>query len=641
MGVPAFFRKLIKKYKILRNNPDMPVRELHIDGNCLFHPSCFKVLDFNKSETNQQILFEKMSERIIAYIDYLIQLTCPTDLVHIAVDGVAPLAKINQQRMRRFGYANNYKAEIYRKHNIKTNNSWSNIVITPGTQFMYDLHLKLKNYYEQKITLSTDPLYRFKIIYDSYMTPGEGEHKILQYIKENNHHHRDGAVVIYGLDADLIFLSMASHLNNIFLLRETNQFTSKSDNQNPEPDEECSIGEEMCYVDIDFAKKSINEEFNGYYDRWINSRNAFDQNLDLEPDQDSGMFGDPLNHNHSHAHTDTNTKILPKCDISDFDFTNDYIFVCYFLGNDFLPHLPSININIDAMELIFNVYMDVFQDYGKNLIQFVNGRVIIDNDFLLDFITILASKEEDFFRRTQPEYLKRHSQKRCFETEPHKRDLWKIENLKNVNIIDPIQLGRGEAHEWKYRYYSYYFKTDEHMQETIDSISHNYFEGLLWVARYYFENCPTWKWQYKYTHAPFLSDLMMYLKTRNIMRDFNTMHENPVDMYTQLVSVVPSTFAHILPNHLKSLSNSAYSPIIDMFPQTYHIDMIYKTQLYKCIPMIPYLDVKRVEKEVSELSTLSSFNDRVKSASIQPFIFTILPKLSNNSNKKQRKKQDK
>jgi 5'-3' exonuclease len=114
MGVPAFFRKLIKKYKILRNNPDMPVRELHIDGNCLFHPSCFKVLDFNKSETNQQILFEKMSERIIAYIDYLIQLTCPTDLVHIAVDGVAPLAKINQQRMRRFGYANNYKADYTR-----------------------------------------------------------------------------------------------------------------------------------------------------------------------------------------------------------------------------------------------------------------------------------------------------------------------------------------------------------------------------------------------------------------------------------------------------------------------------------------------------------------------------------------------
>ena len=607
MGVPAFFRKLIKKYKILRNNPDMPIKELHIDGNCLFHPACFKILDLNKDETNQHILFEKMTERIIAFIDYLIQLTCPTDLVHIAVDGVAPLAKINQQRMRRFGYANNYRTDIYRKHNIKTNNSWSNVVITPGTQFMHDLHIKLKEYYEHKMATCTDPLYRFKIIYNSYMTPGEGEHKILQYIKENVYTNNEPrAIVIYGLDADLIFLSMASHLNNIFLLRETNQFT-RSDDQ--EPVDNDSVGEEMCFVDIDLAKKSINEEFNGYYNQYIDNKNVAQCN---NQQGHCDIFGGEKNN----AYESTKQNII------DFDFTNDYIFVCYFLGNDFLPHLPSININIDAMELIFNVYMDVFQDYGKNLITIKDNRVEIDNEFLLDFITILASKEEDFFRRTQPEYLKKHSHKKCFETEPHKKELWKFENLKNVNISDPIKLGYGEAHEWKYRYYSYYFKTDEHMQEMIDSISHNYVEGLLWVARYYFEKCPTWKWQYKYTHAPFLSDLITCLRTNNIMKNFNTVYENPVDIYTQLVSVIPSAYAHILPKHLTSISNSAYSPIIDMFPQTYYIDMIYKTQLYKCIPMIPYLDVKRVESEVLKLSTLSSHNDKIKSAINEPFVFS-------------------
>lgn len=626
MGVPAFFRKLIKKYKIVRNNPDMPIKELHIDGNCLFHPECFKILDIYKDETDQQILFEKMSERIIAFIDYLIQLTCPEELVHIAVDGVAPLAKINQQRMRRFGYANNYRSEIYRKHNIKTNNSWSNVVITPGTQFMHDLHIKLKTYYKHKIATSTDPLYKFKIIYNSYMTPGEGEHKILQYIKENNKQ-KDGAVVIYGLDADLIFLSMASRLNNIFLLRETNQFTrsddqepNKSDNKSnvkkegvftsyPNKDQKDEfVGEEMCFVDIDFAKKSINDEFNGYYNQYIDAKNVVKLNNNIFGPLPGGEYEDDMNVN----------KIK---NMNNFDFTNDYIFVCYFLGNDFLPHLPSININIDGMELIFNVYMDVFQDYGKNLISIINDQVEIDNDFLLDFITILASKEEDFFRRIQPEYIKKHQHKKCFETEPHKKDLWRIENLKNIHIDDPIKLGFGEAHEWKYRYYSYYFKTDEHMQNMIESISHNYIEGLLWVARYYFEKCPTWKWQFRYTHAPFLSDLALYLKSKHIMKHFNIKYEIPVDIYTQLVSVIPSTYAHILPKHLTDLSNSAYSPLIDLFPQSYHIDMIYKTQLYKCVPIIPYLDVKRVEAEVFKLSTLSSHNDKIKSAIVDQFIF--------------------
>ena len=109
MGVPAFFRRLLKKYKILRNNPDKPIRALYIDSNCLFHPQCFKILDLHPDEKDPERLFNLMFERIVAYIDYLIRLTNPTDLVYIAVDGVAPLAKINQQRQRRFGYSNNYR----------------------------------------------------------------------------------------------------------------------------------------------------------------------------------------------------------------------------------------------------------------------------------------------------------------------------------------------------------------------------------------------------------------------------------------------------------------------------------------------------------------------------------------------------
>ena len=61
---------------------------------------------------------------------------------------------------------------------------------------------------------------------------GEGEHKIYEYIRTNSEYHKDSTTVIYGLDADLIMLTL-NHLkycNNMFLFRETPHFISHIDN---------------------------------------------------------------------------------------------------------------------------------------------------------------------------------------------------------------------------------------------------------------------------------------------------------------------------------------------------------------------------------------------------------------------------
>ena len=572
MGVPLFFRLLNKKYNIVKSNPDKPIVSLYIDTNCLLHPQCFTILDMNRNLTDQKKLFEKMVKRIIDYIDYLIRLTNPKRFVYISIDGVAPVAKINQQRMRRFGYVNNYRNEIYKKNGIDVNESWSNIVITPGTTFMYDLHNALLAYYKNHITSNTDAQRTYKIIYDSYLTPGEGEHKILQHLKTNTSIDENDATVIYGLDADLIFLSMASQVPNIYLLREASHF-KRGDDENVD---ENAIEQELLYADIDFAKKSINNEFNEYYNKFITETN-------------NDMFGAPVENDTDHKKTSNLDK---------FNFTNDYIFICYFLGNDFLPHLPSIDIAMEGMETLFNAYIDVFQLLGRNIITIEEKTcdISIDNEFLIEFIKLIAMKEEDFFKRTLPENMYRHNQKRCFEIDKHKKDIWRVENLKDVKINDDVRLGIGEASEWKFRYYSHYFKTSEHMNEIVDRVCHNYIEGLLWVARYYFEKCPSWRWQYKFTHAPFLSDILSYMNNKEVMSDFNFNNDEPVDMYTQLVSIIPAVYSDILPDGLRHLSSSIDSPIIDMYPIAYEIDMINKTQLYKCIPMIPYLNISRIEE---------------------------------------------
>jgi 5'-3' exonuclease len=95
------------------------------------------------------------------------------------------------------------------------------------------------------------------------------------------------------------------------------------------------------------------------------------------------------------------------------------------------------------------------------------------------------------------------------------------------------------------------------------------------------------------------------------MEDFNVNFEKPVNMYTQLVSVIPATYSHILPKPLSTLNSSAESPIIDMYPLVYDIDMINKTQLYKCVPIIPYLDLNRVIEVVDGIKLSNS--DKIRS----------------------------
>jgi 5'-3' exoribonuclease 2 len=592
MGVPSFFRKLIKKYKIVKNNIDRTPRVLYIDANCLFHPQCFKELERNKNLFDQKILFDRMVNRIIRYIDYLIRFTNPTEMVYIAVDGVAPLAKINQQRSRRFGYANNYRHNVYKRFGVEFNDSWSNIVITPGTDFMYDLHLRLNDYYNNTNKSKDHPTYQ--IIYDSYLNSGEGEHKILQHMKmffKNKKINQDEAIIIYGLDADLIFLSMASRIDNIYLLREAVHFAQTDNNNENLDNPDDSIEEELCYADINFARDSINVEFNGYYLRSIEYKT------------------EPLFENEDNKTEKNNVH-------NNRNFINDYVFVCFLLGNDFIPHLPSIDINTDGLESILGVYMDTYQMLGSNLITIVDDLVAINDMFLFEMIARLASKEEDYFCRILPDHIRRHKNRRCYETAPHKKTIWNIENLRNVRIIDPIKLGYGDPIDWKYRYYSHYFKTNEHIDLTISDVCHNYLEGLVWATKYYFEKCPTWRWQYKYTHAPFLSDIMIYLKNHikngKRMKDFETKYEDPVNIYTQLVSCIPSVYSHLLPRPLQYLSTSVKSPIIDLFPLTYRIDMINKTLLYKCIPIIPYLDIERVDQAVGGVIGSLTAKDLIK-----------------------------
>lgn len=568
MGVPGFFSWLIKQYKegtiVIDNIPSKP-RALYIDANCLFHPQCFKILEGMIDEKNIDKLENKMIQRILNYIDFLIGYTDPQELVYISVDGVAPLAKINQQRKRRFKTIsdNLLKEKIKKKYGLKTNNVWSNTVITPGTDFMEKLHTQLLRHLNTKK--------RIKIIYSSYHTIGEGEHKILQHIKKYN---SSGPIVIYGLDADLFFLSMASQKNNIYLLRENTHFSGVSKNVNELYDLVDDVTEELKFVSIDTIKEKYNETI----------RDIILTKLDK------------LN-----EHKTINV---------DIDFCNDFVFLCYLLGNDFLPHFPSIDIKHYGLDYILDSYAETFIFFNKNLINIKKNNVKINVEIFCDLIRRLGEHETIYFTEMLPEIKHKLKHKQCPKniSDDYEKEMWNIENMKYYKIDDPVRLGIGGTEDWKFRYYEHYFNTIEHQNKVKNEVCYSYLEGLKWTTLYYFCDCPSWTWQYVYTHAPFISDLSQILTNIDIntIKFESNASNTPFTPCSQLLSVLPPFCKNLLPHSYRDLVCSINSQIIDLFPEVVEIDMINKDLYWQCVPKIPTVSIDRIMDAVKNLKLTDS-----------------------------------
>lgn len=558
MGVPGFFAWLLRTHKngqFICNNLNEDISSLYIDANCLFHPQCFKVLAELTNETNVEKLESAMIEKIEKYITYIIDFTCPLDLVYLAVDGVAPVAKISQQRKRRFRSIQDKDVynSIKDKYKIPHNDVWSNIVITPGTCFMEKLHMKLMEYCKEKKKKS-----KYNIIYSSYHSPGEGEHKILQHIKNKNKT-SSKTKIVYGLDADLFFLTIASKIQNIYLLREESHIQNNKDNG--------SDDDTLCFVSIDKTKEGFNKMMRKLLNEKIDKINNYQQTACIE----------------------------------DVDFCDDFVFICYLLGNDFLPHFPSIDIKKNGLDIVIDSYCDTFLYYNANLLHKNDKNICINNDVFCDFIRELSNREEDFFKIILPEYHMKKKRKKCFSKDKYEIELWNLENMMDVDINDPVKLGKGNLNEYKFRYYEHYFHSTYYQQNIIDNVCTNYLEGLKWVTEYYFNECNNWKWQYKYNHAPFISDIYLYMFNNNvnINVDININHAkniDPLDCFTQLLCVIPPRCSNILPQNMRHLITSKNSPVIDMFPSYVTLDCINKDQYWQCIPNVPYLDVERIER---------------------------------------------
>jgi 5'-3' exonuclease len=198
---------------------DREVSSLFIDCNGIFHTSSQEVYKtkrdrggnyvYPESERlalkrlDKDILEKRLVKKIIDTFEELIMKFKPKDNLVLAPDGVAPAAKMSQQKFRRYGNPSN-EDSVFNNH-----------VFTPGTEIMIKLDKAIKNWLEKKRNILPE-----KIIYSGHDVVGEGEHKIFDYIRRRVITYTRGAHIVYGADSDLFILSLVSPLNNIYLYRE-------------------------------------------------------------------------------------------------------------------------------------------------------------------------------------------------------------------------------------------------------------------------------------------------------------------------------------------------------------------------------------------------------------------------------------
>ena len=396
MGVPAFYRWLSVKYpKIIADvvedepvdingnkvfidsskpNPNgQEFDNLYLDMNGIIHP-CFHPEDRPAPTTEEEVFLN-----IFDYIDRLFLMIRPRKVLYMAIDGVAPRAKMNQQRSRRFRAAQEAEEKKLEEEKLREklmrdgievppkveSGVFDSNVITPGTPFMGRLAEALKFYVRKK--QNTDKGWKnIKVIVSDASVPGEGEHKAMHYIRQQRACANGGGYdpntrhVVYGLDADLIMLALATHEPHFHILREV-VFQQK-------PNESAQNGGAGA---IDKTAKQI-----------AIARKPF-QLLSVTILRE-------------YLALDLNPHVLPQTFTVDRErLFDDFVFMCFFVGNDFLPHSPTLEIREGAIDLLMTIYKQELGNLGGHLVE--DGTPNLRR--VGQFVRAVAQFEEQIFQK--------------------------------------------------------------------------------------------------------------------------------------------------------------------------------------------------------------------------------------------------
>jgi len=580
MGVPKLFHSLIQQYH--HNNASNPTGYYIIRRDIGAELPIHLYFDFN-SAVYQVIKPEIKTEEVliihvVAYLDSLCNAVgldrCR--LVYIALDGVPPMGKIQQQRTRRFHSIcrNNRIRKINETHGSDTNKATGNgdidtNMITPGTSFMHSLGLAIKKYLLERQAnngsgvSSGSSSSKIKYIFSDSSIPGEGEHKLIHHIREGKRLAVDGTIeerdlygtehntVIYALDNDLIMLALTLGIDNLYLFRESTEYGQFA---------MIHEGRRYLYMDIAELEEALIQNFRDSY-----------------------------------GCTKIETLEAKR------RYIDDYVFLGMLLGNDFMPKTHWFSIAEGGYERLLSAYWQIHNHTEAYMIDRVG--MVINTEMLCDMLYLIKEQEQEaveslFVKRRRAKVRVRDD---CTEQERQIliMDFYPLQHLKVEQAIDPWKAG------WQARYYKICFNMDSAHTKNLEIITQSYLKTLVWNFHYYFDKCISWDWAYTFPYAPTWNDIYAELvKHKNINASgsnklFRFAPSNPIESQTLLFMVLPWASRRFMASSVAKKLEQEDCPMRIYFPKKYGLNVAFNRFYHECTPIIYKMDLAKVGRFIN------------------------------------------
>jgi len=609
MGIPAYFRVITQQHKgILHSSRPSRCDHYFVDFNGIIHQAAQRVLAATPAVSNAPALeTQDHVERLIMnetcnYLYKCIAVAEPTKMVHTCADGVAPIAKMNQQRKRR--YLSVLQKKLINRSGATASDpakayQWDTNAISPGTAFMSKLDVHMRKHVREH------PLYVSNLSSASasasaksntllhYISGadecGEGEHKLfarMGMLADNE------TAFIYGLDADLIMLSLMSHKPNVYLMREVQHVHGKHSSTTAQrPDTTTRDEPEYVYMNVHALRVALLTEL----------ANTHAWKFDYAND--------------------------PYCQ-SARDIIESYVTLCFILGNDFLPHMSTLSLKKNGHNKLLSTAKYAWDVCGHAPV--VEGK--ISTRFFAVLLQALAKDEDTVMAAVNEEYLKKKAYVTHDSEEPEVIQCYALQ-AKNKDPLAQIiynctlstgtntnastntssNTNSGVANgngSWRPQYYKHLFHCKMNDMSTVALACRLFITGIFWTYSYYKRLPKDHEWYYPYNYAPTLLDLSNNMHgtrwdtLQQRWSDAAKSHQARsefVEPHVQLLTILPVESAALLPRKYKDVMTDPTRGCVHMFPVSYPVQTYLKTHLWECAPVLPMIDTEWIERCVANM----------------------------------------
>jgi len=447
MGIPAYYRTLCSTVPslVLKKLPkEVVIGSLWIDFNCIIY-HCIRRpgTDAYPGEEGRLTWENKLIDIICKYVKILINESKVEEggFIYLGVDGVVPMAKMRQQRKRRFKSA--WLVEHEQKLGKPADDKWDTNSITPGTAFMERLAIALKK--EKRWTISCAA------------EPGEGEQKIFNTLRASldNKLIKDKGIVIYGLDADLILMSLYQQVHqkeHIYLFREHSEFGGS----------------------VKYNSFTNSEEY-----RYLNIKEL--------------------------------STTLAKNQQDEASYIRDYCSTMMLLGNDFIPHGIWFTIKDGGHLILGELLTRVREKHGP----LINNEVKWNQEGLNMIFQELSSMEDSrlgswIYKKFQQNTRRSRDVEEEWEIALDEWNQTPIKEKDEIRLLSYSDESRVIlSPNWRENYYSAYLGAST--SQDIKSRCKSYCEGLQWALSYMTGSAEvSWSWMYPWSYPPLWEDILNY-----------------------------------------------------------------------------------------------------------------------------------